>query len=69
MKRREFLQKSALAAAGAALASGVFQPETAVADVQAAGDRWTASLKNLDAHQGETLLKMARQLYPHGSCG
>jgi hypothetical protein len=66
MKRRDFLQKSALAAAGAAaLASGVFQSETAVAAVPAATDGWTANLKNLNAHQGETLLKMTRQLYPH----
>ena len=65
MKRRDFLQKSALAAAGAAaVASGVFIPESALAAAQAPGN-WTAGLKNLKAHEGETLLKRARQVYPH----
>lgn len=59
MKRREFLQKSALAVAGAAaVASGV-------AVVGYAG-QW-AALKTLNAHEGETLLKMSRQIFPHDS--
>jgi hypothetical protein len=60
MKRREFLKRSALAAAGAAAtASGM----TAVVGFTAdeAGPKLTA----LDQHQAETLLKMARQIFPH----
>src|SRR5712692_4904847 len=57
MKRREFLQKSVIVVAGAAAAaSGV----TAVGYA----DQW-AGLKSLNAHEGETLLKMSRQIYPH----
>jgi hypothetical protein len=58
LKRREFLQKGALVVAGAAaFASGV----TAVAGAE----QWTASLKTLNPHQGQTLLAMARQIFPH----
>jgi len=58
IKRREFLTKSALAVAGAsAAAAGV-----AVAGF---GAEWTARLKALTAHEGETLLKMMRQIFPH----
>src|SRR5690349_12015808 len=58
MRRREFLQKSALVVASAAMAaSGV-----AVASY---AEPWTARLKNLNAHEGETLLKMSRQIFPH----
>src|SRR5438105_15851355 len=58
LKRREFLQKSALAVAGAAaLASRV----TIVAEAE----QWTTGLKTLDVHQGETLLRMSRQVFPH----
>jgi hypothetical protein len=58
LKRREFLQKSALAVAGAAaIASGV--------TIVAGAEQWTAGLKTLNAHQGETLLRMSRQLFPH----
>ena len=58
LKRREFLQTGALAVAGAAaFASGV--------SVVVGADQWTTGLKALDAHQGETLLAMARQLFPH----
>jgi hypothetical protein len=60
MKRREFLQKSALVVAGAAaVASGV-----AVVGYADQGT-WTAGLKTLSAKEGETLLKMTRQIYPH----
>jgi hypothetical protein len=59
LKRREFLQRSALVVAGAAaFASGV----TIVA---AGAEEWTAGLKTLNAHQGQTLLAMSRQLFPH----
>jgi hypothetical protein len=58
LKRREFLQKGALVIAGAAaLASGV--------KVAAGAEDWTAGLKTLDAHQAQTLLAMARQIFPH----
>lgn len=59
MKRREFLQKSVIAVAGAAaVVSGV-------ATVGAAAGEWTAGLKHLSPHEGETLLKVARQIFPH----
>lgn len=58
IKRREFLHKSALVVAGAsAVATGV-----AVVGFAA---KWTARLKSLSAHEGETLLKMARRIFPH----
>jgi hypothetical protein len=58
LKRREFLQKGALAVAGAAaFASGV--------TVVAGAEPWTGGLKSLNAHEGQTLLAMSRQLFPH----
>ncbi len=58
MKRREFLQKGALVvASAAAVVSGV-------AAVGAAAE-WTSGLKTLSPHEGETLLKMSRQIFPH----
>jgi hypothetical protein len=58
MKRREFLQKSALVVAGAA---------AVVSGVAVVGDaaQWTDGLKTLNAHEGETLLKVTRQIFPH----
>jgi hypothetical protein len=58
IKRREFLHKSAIVVAGVSAAA---------AGVTAAGlaAEWTARLKTLTAHEGETLLKMARQIFPH----
>jgi hypothetical protein len=58
MKRREFLQKSAIVMAGAA---------AVVSGVAVVGDaaQWTAGLKTLNAHEGETLLKVTRQIFPH----
>ena len=62
MRRREFLQRGALAVAGAAaFASGV--------TVVAGAEEWTAGLKTLNAHQGQTLLAMSRQLFPHPQLG
>lgn len=59
MDRREFLKKSAIVAAGtAAAASGV----TLVAH---AADEGAAKLSVLDAHEAATILKMARQIFPH----
>jgi hypothetical protein len=58
LKRREFLQKGALVVAGAAaFASGV--------TVVAGAEQWTSGLKTLNAHQGQTLLVMSRQIFPH----
>jgi hypothetical protein len=58
LKRREFLQKGAMAVAGAAaLASGV--------TVVAGAEPWTSGLKALDVHQAQTLLAMSRQIFPH----
>jgi len=58
LKRREFLQQSVLAVAGAAaLASGV--------DVVADAAQSSGRLKILGSHDGDTLLKMSRQLFPH----
>jgi hypothetical protein len=58
MKRREFLHKGAVVVAGAAaFASGAAAVSYA--------DQWSGKLKILDAHQADTLLKMARQLFPH----
>jgi len=59
IKRREFLRKGAIVVAGvsAAAAAGVTVPALA-AD-------WTAKLKTLTAHEADTLLKMARQIFPH----
>ena len=58
IKRREFLHKSAMVVAGVSAAA---------AGVTAAGfaAEWTAKLKTLNAHEAETLLKMARQIFPH----
>ena len=58
MKRREFLQKGAIVMAGAAVAV------SGVAVVGGAAE-WTAGLKTLNPHEGETLLKVARQIFPH----
>ena len=62
IKRREFLHKSAIVVAGVSAAA---------AGVTAAGlaAEWTARLKTLTAHEGETLLKMARQIFPRDRVG
>src|SRR5260370_40955782 len=57
MKRREFLMKRVIVVAGAAAAaSGV--------TVVGYADQW-AGVKSLNAHEGEPLLKMSGQIYPH----
>jgi hypothetical protein len=62
MNRRQFLQTSSLAAAGAAVvASGSV--------LMASDGAWALELGALSGHQGVTLLKMSRQLYPHASLG
>ncbi len=67
MKRREFLQKSAIVVAGAAaVVSGVAVVSNAD---EGSAAQWTAGLKTLNAHEGETLLKVARQIFPHDRLG
>jgi hypothetical protein len=57
MKRREFLKTGALVVVGtAAAASGVAGIANAAQEPQ---------LATLNAHQGETLLKMTRRIFPH----
>jgi hypothetical protein len=64
MKRREFLQKGAIVVASAAVTvSGV----AIVGNADTA--QWTSGLKTLNAHEGETLLKVARQIFPHDRLG
>lgn len=58
MNRRQFLQSSGLAAAGAAaVASG--------AVLTAPDGAWALELGTLGEHEGKTLLVMTRRLYPH----
>lgn len=60
MNRRQFLQTSSRATAGAvALASG--------AVLVAPDGAWALELEALGPHTGETLLAMTRQCYPHDS--
>ena len=62
IKRREFLRKSALMMAGVSAAA-------AGASVAGLAAEWTAGLKTLNQHQAETLLRMARRIYPHDQLG
>jgi len=64
MKRREFLHKSVLVAVGAAAAASRVAQPSSVAEASA-GESWTTGLKSLSAHEGVTLLKVARQIFPH----
>ena len=58
MKRREFLKAGALVVVGtAAAASGVVGIGTAADGAP--------QLMTLERHQGETLLKMTRRIFPH----
>ncbi len=62
MNRRQFLQTSGLATAGAAaVASGavLMTPDGA----------WALQLSALDAHAGQTILSMSRRIYPHNGLG
>ena len=59
MNRRQFLHLTGGTAAGAAmLAAGVGITATP-------SGAWALALTSLDAHQGETLLKVARHVFPH----
>jgi hypothetical protein len=61
VNRREFLQTSGLAIAGAAVAGSMgtllFGPNKA----------WAVSIQTLDEHTAKTLLQMCRHLYPHAT--
>jgi hypothetical protein len=59
MKRREFLKKGAIVAVGAAAASA------GVTVVGYAADTAGPRLLVLNQHESETLLMMARQIFPH----
>jgi hypothetical protein len=62
MNRRQFLQTSSLAIAGAAVAGsmgGVFDPNQA----------WAIPTTTLDQHTAMTLAKVCRHLYPHDEIG
>ncbi len=59
MRRREFLQKSALVIVGTAVSTAP------AASAATGGEQWPAPLKTLSPAQARTLLKMARQIYPH----
>lgn len=61
MDRRRFLKASGGAAAGVAAAStGTFALSFSVG-------AWAGELKNLSAHEGKTLLKVTRHIFPHPS--
>src|SRR5580704_1639730 len=59
MKRREFLKTGAIAVVGTAVAASGL-----IGEVSAAGDAMPKFVM-LQPHEAETLLQMARQLFPH----
>ena len=63
MNRRQFLQTSAVTAAGAAAVAGT---GTILIDPKGA---WAMSLQALDEHTAMTLVRVARELYPHDRLG
>jgi hypothetical protein len=63
MNRRQFLQTSAVTAAGAATAAGT---GTILVDPKGA---WAMSLQALDEHTAMTLVRVAREMYPHDRLG
>jgi len=62
MNRRQFLQTTAITAAGAAAAG----TGTILVDPKGA---WAMSLQALDEHTAMTLVRVARELYPHDRLG
>ncbi len=63
MNRRQFLQTSAVTAAGAAAVAGT---GAVLVDPKGA---WAMSLQALDQHTATTLVLVARELYPHDRLG
>jgi hypothetical protein len=61
MKRREFIHKGVLVAVGAAVNSRVKRPPSMVSTPES----WTAGLRNINVHEGVTLLRMSREIFPH----
>ncbi len=59
--RRQFMQSGGVAAAGIAVSSG--------AALIAPGALQAMTLTVLDAHDGETILVMSRQIFPHPALG
>jgi hypothetical protein len=63
MNRRQFLQTTAVTTAGAAAAAGT---GTILVDPKGA---WAMSLQMLDEHTATTLVRVAREMYPHDRLG
>lgn len=63
MNRRQFLQSGAVATAGAAAAVGT---GAMVVDPKGA---WAMTLQALDEHTAMTLVRVAREMYPHDRLG
>jgi len=63
MNRRQFLHTSAVATAGAATAVAT---GTMLVDPKGA---WAMTLQALDAHTAMTLVRVAREIYPHDRLG
>jgi TAT (twin-arginine translocation) pathway signal sequence len=63
MNRRQFLHSSAVTAAGAAAVAGT---GTILVDPKGA---WAMSLQALDEHTALTLVRVAREMYPHDRLG
>ena len=61
INRRGFLKTSGAAAAGVAAAS------TGTVALSFSVGAWAAELKNLSVHEGKTLLKVTRHIFPHPS--
>lgn len=61
LDRRRFLKTSGAAAAGVAAAS------TGTVALSFSVGAWAGELKNLSAHEGKTLLKVTRHIFPHPS--
>ena len=62
MKRREFLKTGAIAIVGTAVAtSGIIEARAA--------EEATAKFSTLRSHEAQTLLQMARQIFPHSKLG
>lgn len=61
INRRRFLKTSGSAAAGVAAAS------TGTVALSFSVGAWAGELKNLSGHEGKTLLKVTRHIFPHPS--